>query len=261
MALLRIDHTSECVKVSLPLDMIMPSPYHLKDKPLESYKVLYLLHGLSDDASAWQRYTNIEILARERDLVVVMPDGGRSMYADMQNGQAYFTYLTEELPAYLKAVFHLNLARENTLIAGLSMGGYGALRRLFCALISTLWQAVFPGALALSFEGEFVDKERLKEFSLVFGDLSKFPGSSNDPLTWPEMAAKDPERYPELYAACGLQDFLLEANRAFVSKARALGIPLAYVEEPGIHDWHFWNSQIATFWIFMLNPLTIPRHR
>jgi len=82
----------------------------LKDKLLESYKVLYLLHGLSDDASAWQRYTNIEILARERDLVVVMPDGGRSMYADMQNGQAYFTYLTEELPAYLKAVFHHQLS-------------------------------------------------------------------------------------------------------------------------------------------------------
>jgi len=60
-----------------------------------------------------------------------MPDGGRSMYADMQNGQAYFTYLTEELPAYLKAVFHLNLSRENTLIAGLSMGGFGTVFHAF----------------------------------------------------------------------------------------------------------------------------------
>jgi S-formylglutathione hydrolase FrmB len=259
MALFRIDHTSECVKVSLPLYMIVPSPYHLKDKPLESYKVLYLLHGLSDDASAWQRYTNIEILARERDLVVVMPDGGRSMYADMQNGQAYFTYLTEELPAYLKAVFHLNLARENTLIAGLSMGGYGAFKAAFLRPDLYSVAGSFSGALALSFEGEFVDEERLKEFSLVFGDLSKFPGSSNDPLTWPEIAAKDPERYPELYAACGLQDFLLEANRAFVSKARALGIPLAYVEEPGIHDWHFWNSQIATFLDLYVKPANQPQ--
>jgi S-formylglutathione hydrolase FrmB len=94
----------------------------------------------------------------------------------------------------------------------------------------------------------------MKEFSFVFGDLSRFPGSLNDPLTWPEMAAKNPKRYPALYAACGLQDFLLEANRAFVNKARALGVSLAYMEEPGIHDWHFWDSQIATFLDLYVKP-------
>jgi len=227
--------------------MIIPSPYHLKETSLQDYKVLYLLHGLSDDGSAWSRYTNIEILAREYQLVVVMPTAGRSMYADMQNGQAYFSYLTEEIPAYLKAIFNLNLKRENTLIAGLSMGGYGAFKAAFLHPEMYSVAGSFSGALALSFEGELVDEERIKEFSLVFGDLKQFPGSQNDPMAWLDMAAKKPKRYPKLYASCGLQDFILPANRAFAGRAKALGIPLTYVEEPGIHDWHFWNKQISDF--------------
>ncbi len=77
MALFRIDHSSACVKVNLPLYLILPSPGILKEKTLADFRVLFLLHGLSDDASAWQRYTNIEILARELDLAVIMPTGGR----------------------------------------------------------------------------------------------------------------------------------------------------------------------------------------
>ncbi len=162
----------------------------------------------------WQlyRWSN---LTREHILQVMLDYAARKVY-DMRTSGC----TNGPRSAYL-AVFLLNLARENTLIAGLSMGGYGAFKAAFLRPDLYSVAGSFSGALALSFEGEFVDKERLKEFSLVFGDLSKFPGSSNDPLTWPEMAAKDPERYPELYVARGLQDFLIEANRAFGRKARA----------------------------------------
>ncbi len=78
-------------------------------------KVLYLLHGLSDDASAWQRYTAIESIAALYGLVVIMPSAGRSFYTDQPNGQNYFSYLTEELPRYLKQVFGLvSLPRRYT---------------------------------------------------------------------------------------------------------------------------------------------------
>ena len=85
----------ETVKVNLPLNIILPDPGRMGEVPVSQRKVLYLLHGLSDDATAWQRYSVIEVLARRYGLVVVMPTAGRSFYIDQPNGQKYFTYLTE----------------------------------------------------------------------------------------------------------------------------------------------------------------------
>ena len=247
MALFRVDHSSVCVKVNLPLYMILPSPGSLKEKTLEDFRVLFLLHGLSDDASAWQRYTNIEILARELDLAVIMPSGGRSMYTDMVNGQAYFSYLTEELPEYLRKVFHLNLNRENTAIAGLSMGGYGAFKAAL--LRPELYSAAgsFSGVLGLQFFPRIEDETMRVEFTQLFGDLNQAAGGKDDPLVWLESAAKKPAAYPRLYASCGKQDELLPLNRIFRQRALELAVALTYVEEDGIHDWFFWQDQIAYF--------------
>src|SRR5512136_2225247 len=128
MALLHIDHVPETVKVNLPLYIILPDPGKMGEVPVAKRKVLYLLHGLSDDASAWQRYTSIETVANAYGLVVVMPSVGRSFYIDQPNGQLYFTYLMEELPHYLSDVFDLAPRREDAFIVGLSMGGYGAFK-------------------------------------------------------------------------------------------------------------------------------------
>ena len=247
MALFRIDHSSACVKVNLPLYLILPSPGSLKEKTLADFRVLFLLHGLSDDASAWQRYTNIEILARELDLAVIMPTGGRSMYTDMTNGQAYFSYLTEELPEYLQKLFRLNLKRENTAIAGLSMGGYGAFKAAL--LRPELYSAAgsFSGVLGLQFFPKIEDESMRREFTQLFGDLDRAVGSTYDPLVWLENAAKEPSAYPRLYASCGRQDELLPLNRIFHQRAQALGFPLTYVEADGIHDWFFWQDQITYF--------------
>ena len=101
MALIHLDHTPETVKVNLPLNIILPDPGSMEGLPVAKRRVLYLLHGLSEDASAWQRYTSIEILANAYGLVVIMPSAGRSFYIDQPNGQQYFTYLVDELPQYL----------------------------------------------------------------------------------------------------------------------------------------------------------------
>src|SRR5574339_402564 len=117
MALVRIDHASEAVKLSLPLYLILPDPGPLRQIPLAERKVLYLLHGLGDDASAWPRYTSIETLAGAYGLVV-LPSAARSFYSDQLNGQKYFSYLVEELPEYLESLFGLRPKRVNTFIEG-----------------------------------------------------------------------------------------------------------------------------------------------
>ncbi len=247
MALLRIDHVPETVKVSLPLYIILPSPGEMRGVPVARRKMLYLLHGLSDDGSAWQRYTAIESIAALYGLVVVMPSVGRSFYTDQPNGQQYFTYLTEELPRYLKDVFGIDPPRQDTLIAGNSMGGYGAFKaallhpELYCAAAS------FSGVLSMKFITMFPHDPRLPEFEFLFGDLAQLDGGLYDPHTWLKQAAQDPGRLPELYMSCGRQEDLYPINLQFHAEAQTLGVPIEFHEEDGLHDWFFWNKQIQRF--------------
>lgn len=248
MTVLHIDHVFEKVGVNLPLNLILPEDHTSGGAPLEERNVLYLLHGLSDDASAWQRYTNIEIIAREFGLIVVMPSVGRSFYADMANGQEYFTYLTEELPAWLAATFRISANRENTFIAGNSMGGYGAFKAAF--LRPDLYAAAgsLSGVLALNAmlapSDKIENQTLMREFDMLFGGLETLPGSVHDPLAWLANAAKNGTTLPRLVAMCGLKDDLLPLNRLFASAAAKAGVPLEYRESPGKHDWIFWQRQI-----------------
>lgn len=247
MALVRIDHVPETVKLNIPLYVIVPDPASIDELPLRERKVLYLLHGLSDDASAWQRYTSIETLANAYGLVVVMPSAGRSFYCDLPNGQLYFTYLTEELPRYLEDLFHLAPGREDTLIAGNSMGGYGAFKAAFLRPELYGAAASFSGMLSLEFLKYFPEDPRLEEFRYLFGKLEDLPGSEHDPEVWLKNAAAGKKKLPRLFMACARQEDLYPLNVIFRDAAAALEIEVDYHEADGAHDWFFWDIQIRRF--------------
>ena len=255
MALVRIDHIPETVKVNLPLYIILPSPGEMRGLPVSQRKVLYLLHGLSDDGSAWQRYTAIEPIAALYGLVVVMPSAGRSFYTDQPNGQYYFSYLTDELPRYIRDVFGLAPRREDTFIAGNSMGGYGAFKAAF--LHPELYGAAasFSGVLSMEFIAAYPNDPRLPEFMQLFGDLAKLSGSEHDPAAWLRRAAKNAADLPKLYMSCGRQDDLYMLNVQFHAACQALGIPMDYHEEDAFHDWFFWNKEIERFLAAHLSPI------
>jgi putative tributyrin esterase len=221
-------------------------------------KVLYLLHGLSDDASAWQRYSSIETYARLYGLVVVMPSVNRSFYIDQPNGHNYFTFLIEELPQYLKDVFALAPKREDTLIAGLSMGGYGAFKAALLHPEMYSAAASFSGALSLDIVLANPNDPRIPEFTLLFGDPHKLPGSEHDPAVWLKRAAQDPSALPKLYIACGRQDDLYPLSIGFHKACQALGITSEYYEEDARHDWLFWDGQIKRWLASVLGPLPVP---
>jgi S-formylglutathione hydrolase FrmB len=254
MALIRIEHVPETVKVNLPLYIILPGPGEMRGQPVSQRKVLYLLHGLSDDGSAWQRYTAIEPIAALYGLVVIMPSAGRSFYTDQPNGQEYFSYLTDELPRYLKDVFSLAPCREDTLIAGNSMGGYGAFKAAF--LHPELYGAAasFSGVLSLAFIAAYPNDPRIGEFEQLFGDLGKLAGSAHDPASWLQQAATKSTDLPKLYMSCGRQDDLYLLNIQFYTACQSLGIPIDYHEEEAFHDWFFWNKEIQRFLSANLKP-------
>jgi len=257
MALFRIDHTPETVKVNLPLNIILPDPGNMAGVPVARRKVLYLLHGLSEDASAWQRYTSIEAIAEVYGLVVVMPSAGRSFYIDQPNGQKYFSYLTEELPRYLVDVFGLAPCREDTLIAGVSMGGYGAFKAAL--LHPELYSAAasFSGVLSLDILRVIPNDPRRDEFTLLFGDLEKLAGSEHDPAVWLKLASKNSSVLPRLFIACGRQEDLYPLSVQFYAACQALGVYAEYYEEDSSHDWFFWDVQVRRFLAAVLNPISM----
>jgi putative tributyrin esterase len=255
MAFLRIDHTPETVKVNLPLYMILPDPGKMGEMPIPRRKVLYLLHGLSDDGSAWQRFTSIETLAAAYGLVVVMPSAGRSFYIDMPNGQHYFSYLTDELPRYLKDVFGLDPKREDTFIAGNSMGGYGAVKAALLHPEMYAAAASFSGILSLAVLQLDPDDDRRSEFEKLFGGFDNLPGSEHDPAAWLERAAKDPAAQPRLFITTGRQEDVYALSGYFHNTCQSLGLQSEYYEEDAQHDWFQWERQIRRFLEFILGPV------
>jgi len=254
MALIHLDHVPETVKVNLPLNIILPDPGKMGDVPVAKRKVLYLLHGLSDDASAWQRYSSIETVAAGYGLVVVMPSVGRSFYIDQPNGQKYFSYLTEELPQYLVDVFGLAPRREDTLIAGVSMGGYGAFKAALLRPELYSAAASFSGVLSLEVLRAIPNDPRREEFAFLFGNLEKLAGSEHDPAVWLKRASKDPSGLPRLFIACSRQEDLYPLSVQFHAACQSLGLHAEYHEEDGSHDWFFWDTQIRRFLAAVLNP-------
>src|SRR3954465_14171117 len=133
MALVRCDFFSDVLGLSTSMTVVLPQATSAQigmtgtatggDAP-----VLYLLHGLSDDDTIWLRRTSIERYAAPLGLAVVMPQVGRSFYTDEAHGNRYWTFLSGELPAIAGSFFHLSDRREDTFVAGLSMGGYGAVK-------------------------------------------------------------------------------------------------------------------------------------
>ena len=121
MALLTCHVESEVLETSTTFSAIVP-----QDEA--SPPVLYLLHGITDDHTAWSRYTSIERYADEAGLAVVMPSAFNSFYTDEVHGHGYWTFVSEELPRLVRCLFRVSDRPEHTFAAGLAMGGYGAVK-------------------------------------------------------------------------------------------------------------------------------------
>lgn len=247
MALIHLDHVPETVKVNSPVYLIVPDRDSLHENPIRERKVLYLLHGLSDDGSAWQRFTTIENVARKFGIVVVMPSAGRSFYINQPNGLAYFSYITEELPDYLEKLLGLSRNRDQNMIAGNSMGGYGAMKAALLHPEQYFAAASFSGVLSLQILSIHANDPRNEEFRQLFGDLSSLNNSNHDPLTWLQAAAKTDTAIPDLYISCGRQDDLYPLQGIFQQACLNLGVSLTAHEENAGHTWSFWDREISRF--------------
>lgn len=205
------------------------------------FPVFYLLHGLSDDHTGWTRRTSIERYVAGLPLIVVMPNGERGFYTDAKDRPkaAFETNIVKDIVGFVDRTFQTVPTREGRVIAGLSMGGYGAVKLalkypdLFCAGVS------HSGAVGFA-RRTFADDDWGREWTPVFGPSPA--GGPDDPFALAEKI--DRARLPALRVDCGVDDFLIEENRAFDAHLTALDIPHEYEEHPGGHNWEYWDAHI-----------------
>lgn len=207
-----------------------------RDRPIPT---LYLLHGLSDDETIWMRRTAIELYAGGYYLAVVMPNGHRSFYSDMQNGSKYFQYITEELPTLMEGYFPLATDRENRFIAGLSMGGYGAFK------VALNCPERYAAAAGLSSVADIRWAKNFPElFESIYGKDYEID-LPNDLFKAAEAVSHlSKEERPKLFQYCGTDDFLYEDNIRFRDHLKELGVEAHWEEGPGGHTWTNWDERI-----------------
>ena len=213
MAYLQSSIRSLALGMDTNLNIILPADrYDAQGKPTGYDKVLYMLHGLKQNADAWPRHSCIERYANHYGYAVIIPEVQRSWYCDLPGGTNYFTYITEELPELVHRMFKLPEGRENTYIGGLSMGGYGALK---CALRRP---DLYCGAMCYS--SGFFSLENAQHLMDVYyseGEMKSILGQDltlcdEDSLDYLIRHFPKDAQKPRLYVSCGTEDFLIKAN-------------------------------------------------
>lgn len=247
MALVHVHYFSTVLGMHRQMDVILPQRANgigvgsgAKQGPIP---VLYLLHGGSDDHTIWQRRTSIERYALERGIAVIMPSTDLGFYTDMKYGSKFFTFFSQELPQIVHEFFpHLATDREHTFIAGLSMGGFGAVK--LGILCPDQFAAVGSLSGMLDVCDRYARNDIFPAYYPIYGDtLEEVRETVNDLPYQMEQAIQKGVELPPFFVICGTEDFLYDINQRFRDQFTGR-IDLKYEEEPGVHEWGFWDRNI-----------------
>lgn len=245
--------------LSTGVNVILPDVRREGDFP-----VLWLLHGGSGNQTDWLEYSKIRLYADKHQIAVVMPAAGPSRYCNMYWGADYYDYLVDELPQIIKHLFpRISMRREDQFIAGLSLGGSGALS---LGMRSPEKYSVI-GILSAS---SIIPLEHLraggttpppspagdgyKSINMInFGleDTADLKGNpEHDCLLNAHLIIEQGKPVPKVYHACGTEDHAYPVAlglKAFFDGFE--GNPFRYElhTEPGAHNWYFWDKWIEKF--------------
>lgn len=250
--LAEISHPSGVLERNVSFKVLFPKDYGQGGK---RYPVLYLLHGLSGDHRNWTDKTKLASRSENLQLIIVMPDGGDSWYSDSVSDpqEAYERYILDDLIPFVEKTLRTKSSREGRFIAGLSMGGFGAIK--FGLKRPELFSMVgsFSGALDAPSRGEgnaFLRPSIMK----VFGPSGSDRRKSDDLfLLVSSMSADMTLSLPFFYLDCGTEDWLIETNRKFSELLLSRKIPHEFRQLPGRHDWKYWDAQVGEFLRMLTN--------
>lgn len=252
MALIQANFTSMCLKRTVQFSAILPveSMSPLCPPPKMPLKTLYLLHGYTGSSMDWFTMSALGEVAATNGLAIIMPDAENHFYVDdLNRGDMYGAFIGSEIVDFTRKMFPLSAKREDTIIGGISMGGYGALRNgfkyndVFGHII-----AISPAIVSQELQNATDEPNHVGAtrgfFESVFGDLHKVADSDMD-LHWlVNKLHADKTIFPEIYHACGSNDILVHESRRLNDLLDALGIVHTYEEGPGTHDALFFDPHL-----------------
>lgn len=203
----------------------------------EPIGVLYLLHGLNENDTFWSREAAIDRYSREHNIIIIMPDAGKSYYTNMIGGEKYLDFIGEELPKVVKKFFKITDDPRKTFVAGFSMGGYGAFKT------GLTYPEKFAGMASLSGVLEIEKSGRVgtKLFEDIFGKGNPLVGTEHDLKYLLSELDRKNVKIPEMLQGCGADDIQqIGCNRSFAEFCKSIkGLRYEYFESPGYHDYSF----------------------
>jgi putative tributyrin esterase len=208
------------------------------------FPVLYLLHGLFGDYQNWDTRTQLEDYARNIPLLVVMPDADDSWYTNSATVPAdkFEDYIAKDLIAEIDGKYRTIRDKHARAIAGLSMGGYGAVKIALKYPDLFAFAGSLSGALNAAQNLDVLRPEFRARLLEVFGNQGNAARAENDVFLL--LDASHQLAYPYFYLACGTEDSFLDTNRAFALQLSSQKIAYEYYETPGAHSWDYWDSSL-----------------
>ncbi len=247
MAFIQCSFMSKVLNLKTNMNVILPHDGKC-DKSVKP-AVLYLLHGITDDHTVWSRYSSIERYVRDKNIAVIMPTVYNGFYTDTKIGYNYLKFCAEEVVDLCADMFGLSKEREDTFVAGLSMGGYGAFRLALEYPEKYCFAASMSGALDIVSicdtrrDNADINDPTVRDIINDFGIEGAKRGSRQDLFFLADEVSKTDTK-PVLRQYCGTEDFLYVPNQNMKKHIEGLGFDYAYSEKSGAHTWDYWDSVI-----------------
>ena len=241
--------SSRLMKRDMPYRVLVPAGYN--SEKLGRYPVIYLLHGLTGHYNNWTDNSKLSVYTLAGRAIIVTPEGGDGWYTDSisKPDEKWESYIVKELIPEIDKKFRTLATRDKRAIAGLSMGGFGALKfglkypdmfvlaGSFSGALGAaqITEKQFPGAIGKTIDG-------------IFGPSDSTTRGSND--IFAIIRSLTPEKtkaIPFIYLDCGTEDFLFQNNREFVNLLIETKVPHEYRQLPGAHNWPYWDKQVQEF--------------
>lgn len=241
MSLVQMDFSSVCLNRYTTMEVFLPDG----PMPENGFRSLYFLHGYLGNHADLLRRLNLLNLAEKNNIAIFMPDGDNAYWADFpERAEFYQEYVARELVPMTRRLFHLSHRRDDTYVAGISMGGGGAIRLGFS------YSEVFGKVVSLS--GYLVEDEAFDPVGhgtnvlKALDDVMMARAASMFSFSFSGLVD-----LPKLYLTIGTEDVLLESNRHLHEALEMYGISHIYREYPGEHTWDFWNAQLPDVFAFL----------
>lgn len=253
MVLFRGDVKCKSLQRRTSISVILPSDniHFLNDTEEivpQPYKTLYLLHGLYGSDDIFLANTSVQKFAEDNGIAIVIPCGENSFYIDHEPSHRFYgEYVGQELLDITRNIFPLSDKREDTFIAGFSMGGYGAIRNGLKYSQNFSKIGMVSAALITDDIVNYTDDDnvlRSRDFyESIFGNLDKIKNSDKDP----KYLIENTNDIPDIFMACGENDFLIDKNIDFYEFLKSKNVDVDFIKAPGEHTWEFCDKYIKEF--------------